>query len=194
MPDPRADLVRYYRLLRQHGNNDSHSGNGSVRDGNRIWVTPTGASGDTVDVEDLIACQPDAPPASGTSLDAALHLAVYREIDAAGAVLHSHGPHAIALSLDGEDFVPVDFEGRLLFPCVPVLDIGIADHVAQAPARVAAVMADHAIVILRGHGIYARGRTLDEAYRWNCQVEASARIAWLAGCAARRGAMHASRD
>ena len=181
MPDPRADLIRYYRLLRQHGNNDSHSGNGSVRAGDRAWLTPTGASGDTVEAADLIECTLDAPPPAGASIDAALHLAVYRAVDAAGAILHSHGPHAIALSLGGDDFVPVDFEGQLLFPCVPVLDIALADHATQAPARVAEVMADHAVVILRGHGIYARGRDLNEAYRWNCQVEASARITWLAG-------------
>lgn len=181
MPDPRADLIRYYRLLRQHGNNDSHSGNGSVRAGERVWLTPTGASGDTVEAADLIDCAPDAPPPDGASIDAGLHLAVYREVAAAGAILHSHGPHAIALSLAGDDFVPVDFEGQLLFPRIPVLDIALADHATQAPARVAEVMADHAVVILRGHGIYARGRSLDEAYRWNCQVEASARIAWLAG-------------
>ncbi|MGD9292724.1 MAG: class II aldolase/adducin family protein [Gammaproteobacteria bacterium] len=32
---------------------------------------------------------------------------------------------------------------------------------------------------MRGHGVYARGRSLDQAYKWTCSLESSARIAWL---------------
>ncbi|HKF93705.1 MAG TPA: class II aldolase/adducin family protein, partial [Gammaproteobacteria bacterium] len=44
----REDIVRYYRWLRRYGYNDSHSGNASVRYGDAIWVTPTGACADTL--------------------------------------------------------------------------------------------------------------------------------------------------
>lgn len=180
MPDPRQALIDYYRLLRRNGCNDSHSGNGSVRDGERVWLTPTGASGDTLLPADLIACAADAPPPAAASLDAPLHLAVYRAIPETGAVLHSHGPHAIALTLDGRDFEPVDFEGWALFPRVPVLDIPYARHVEDSPQQVATALAECPVAIVRGHGIFARGRDLDQAYKWNCSLEASARIAWLA--------------
>lgn len=178
--DARQILVDYYRLLRTHGYNDSHSGNGSVRMEDTVWVTPTGAGGDTVTAEQLVACPLDGAPPASASLDAALHLAVYRASERAGAILHSHGPHAIALSLSGEDFEPVDFEGRVLFRRVPVIDIAYADHVAESPARVARALSEYPAAIVRGHGIYARGETIEQAYRWNCSVEASARIAWLA--------------
>ena len=180
MEDPKRSLIDFYRLLRTHGYNDSHSGNGSVRIEDTVWVTPTGACGDTVSADALSGCPADGEAAPGASLDAAVHLAIYRARPEAGAVLHSHGPHAIALSLSGEDFVPVDFEGAAYFPQVPVLDVAYADHVAQAPARLAAVLAEHKVAILRGHGVYAWGETPERAYKWNCSVEASARIAWLA--------------
>lgn len=180
MADPRERLAEYYRLLRQHGYNDSHSGNASVRVDDTVWLTPTGASGDHVTAADMVAAAVDGDAPAGASLDAPAHLAIYRSRGDVGAVLHSHGPHAIALSLDGTDFRPVDFEGHALFPRVPVLDVPWHAHVEAAPRRLAAALADHRVVILRGHGVYARGRDLDEAYRWNCQVEASARIAWLA--------------
>lgn len=188
MGDARDDLIAFYRRLRQHGYNDSHSGNGSVREGDTAWVTPTGACGDTLTADALVACPVDGEPAAGASLDAALHLAVYRARPEAGAVLHSHGPHAIALSLSGRDFVPVDFEGAAYFPRVPVLDIAYADYVAQSPAAVAAALAEHPVAIVRGHGVYAWGETLDRAYKWNCSLEASARIAWLARVAGIDGA------
>lgn len=180
MQDPKRALVEYYRLLRRHGYNDSHSGNGSVRVGDTAWVTPTGACGDTLEADALVACPLDGTPPPEASLDAALHLAVYRANAEARAVLHSHGPHAIALSLAGGDFAPLDFEGTAYFPRVPVLDIAYAEHVAESPARVAAALAAHPVAIARGHGVYARGETLERAYQWSCALEASARIAWLA--------------
>lgn len=188
-PDLRAELVRHYRLLRQHGINDSHSGNASVRDGAHIWVTPTGACADSLTREDLVRCllddDPAGAPVAGASLDAPLHLAVYRRNPAARAVLHSHGPHAIALTLDGRDFVPIDFEGAFYFPRVPVVEATAgadraAAYVAQSPALVAEALATHKVCIYRSHGVYAWGEDLDRAYKWSCSLEASARISWLA--------------
>lgn len=181
--EPRADLVRYYRWLRQHGLNDSHSGNASLRDGDAAWVTPTGCCGDTLTADALLRCPLDAPPPAGASLDAPLHLAVYAANPAARAVLHSHGPHSIAMTLQGGDFLPQDFEGRYYFPRVPVLDIPPEEYVARSPAAVAGALAEHRICIVRGHGVYAAAETLDLAYKWTCSLESSARIAWLARAA-----------
>lgn len=183
--DHRTELVRYYQLLRAHDLNDSHSGNASVRDGDTVWVTPTGACADTLGPEMLVRCTLDGGPGPGASLDAPLHLAVYRANPKARAVLHSHGPHAIALTLDGADFVPVDFEGAYYFSRVPVVEAEArgdraADYVAQSPELVARALSQHPACIYRSHGVYAWGETLDQAYKWSSSVEAAARIAWLA--------------
>lgn len=179
----RRALARYYRRLRRHGLNDSHSGNASVRDGEVAWITPTGCSGDTLLPDDLLRCPLGQPPPHGASLDAPLHLAVYAAHPEANAVLHSHGPHSIAMTLAGDDFVPVDFEGRYYFPIVPVLDIPPELYTARSPAYVAATLATHRVCIVRGHGVYAAAETLDLAYKWTCSLESSARIAWLARAA-----------
>ena len=178
--DPREALVDYYRRLRQFGLNDSHSGNASVRDGDMAWLTPTGCSGDTLAVEDLLACPLDATPPAGASLDAPLHLAVYAANSDARAVLHSHGPHTIAMTLSEGDFRPEDFEGRCYFPVVPVLDIPHELYTARSPAAVAQALASHRICVVRGHGVYAAAAQLDLAYKWTCSLESAARIAWLA--------------
>lgn len=182
--DARAALVRYYRWLRQYGLNDSHSGNGSVRDGELAWVTPTGCGADTLAPGDLLACPLADPPPPGASLDAPLHLAVYRARPDARAVLHSHGPHSIAMTLAGGDFLPEDFEGRFYFPRVPVLDIPAELYTARSPTAVAEALAAHRICVVRGHGVYTAAVTLDLAYKWTCSLESSARIAWLARTAA----------
>lgn len=178
--DPRLDLVRHYRWLRQYGLNDSHSGNLSVRCHTDYWITPTGAGADTLESDDLIRCPLGGPPAAGASLDAPLHRQVYLRNPEAGAVMHSHGPYSVAITLSGGDFLPVDFEGHYYFRRIPVLDIPYAEYLERAPAAVAAALAEHLVVVVRGHGVYACGETLNLAYKWTCSFESSARTAWLA--------------
>lgn len=176
----KQELVRHYRWLRQYGNNDSHSGNASVRDGDMFWVTPTGACADTLDADDLVACPLQGPCGGGASLDGPLHQQVYQANPRARAVLHSHGPYTVAVTLGGEEFVPPDFEGQYYFPRVPVIDIPYDQYVARAPEAVARMLAEHRITVVRGHGVYACGETLNLAYKWTCSLELSAKTAVIA--------------
>ncbi|MCW8943473.1 MAG: class II aldolase/adducin family protein [Sedimenticola sp.] len=176
----REQLVQYYKWLRTHGNNDSHSGNASVREGDRFWVTPTGCCADTLTVNDLVPCSVADGCSDGASLDGPLHQQIYQQNPLATAILHSHGPYSVAATLNGEAFIPVDFEGQLYFPEVPVITIPYADYVAQAPAAVAAMLKTHRITVVRGHGVYAVGETLNLAYKWTCSLELSAKTAFIA--------------
>ncbi len=176
----REELVGYYGLLRRYGCNDSHSGNASVRFGDRFWMTPTGACADRLRARELISCSLTGDCPAGASLDAPLHRLVYQQQPKAGAVLHSHGPYSVALSLRGQDFQPMDFEGNLYFPRVPVLRIPYADYVRRAPRAVAETLADHPICLVQGHGVYAWGKDLNQAYQWTTSLELSAKTAWIA--------------
>ncbi|MBE9532563.1 MAG: class II aldolase/adducin family protein, partial [Proteobacteria bacterium] len=133
----KQELVEHYRWLRQNGNNDSHSGNASFRFHDEIWITPTGCCADTLMPEDLVCCHINGDKEEGASLDANLHIQVYQQNIDAKSVIHSHGPHAIALTLNGDDFVPVDFEGQYYFPHVPVISIPYEQYIEQAPEAVA---------------------------------------------------------
>jgi L-fuculose-phosphate aldolase len=176
----REELIQYYRWLRQHGCNDSHSGNASVRKDGRFWVTPTGACADTLTPEDLVECPLRGACREGASLDGPLHQMVYEKNPAARAVLHSHGPYTVAMTLDGEDFVPVDFEGQYYFPKVPVITIPYDRYVELAPAAVAEALAGNRIAVVRGHGVYACAENLNLAYKWTCSLELSAKTAFIA--------------
>ena len=178
--DLKQDLIRHYRWLRQYGINDSHSGNASVRDNDTIWVTPTGACADTLQVEELVPCRLSGEIGDGASLDAALHLAVYQHNPAAQAVLHSHGAYTVALTMNGEDFIPPDFEGQYYFSRIPVITIDYDRYLQDAPRQVATMLAEYPITVVRGHGVYARAETLNLAYKWTCSLELSAKTAFLA--------------
>lgn len=178
--DPKADLIRHYRWLRQFGLNDSHSGNASVRIGNDVWVTPTGSCADTLEPDQLMRCHIDGSLADGASLDAALHVAVLAANPSARAVLHSHGPYTVAMTLDGSDYLPPDFEGQYYFGRVRVLNIAYADYLDESPQRVARELVRAPIVVVRGHGIYAQADSANLAYKWTCSLELSAKTAFIA--------------
>lgn len=178
--DVKEDLVRHYRWLRQYGYNDSHSGNASVRDGEDVWITPSGACADTLQANDLVHCHIDGECSEGGSLDAELHLSVYRHNPRAQAVLHSHGPYTVAMTLDGNDYVPCDFEGGFYFPRVPVIRIDPERYFDESPEAVSKALAEHSVAIVRGHGIYAWGRSINLAYKWTCSLELSVKTCFLA--------------
>jgi L-fuculose-phosphate aldolase len=176
--DTKQELVRHYRWLRQYGLNDSHSGNASVRDGNTLWFTPTGCCADTLEPEQLIKGDVTGA-AEGASLDAPLHIAVYRHNDEAGCVLHCHGVYTLALTMGGEDFEPIDFEGQYYFGQVPVLNIEYGDYLDESPAQVGRTLSRHKVCVVRGHGIYAQAPTINLAYKWCCTLEHTAKVAYL---------------
>ena len=183
------ELVRYYHWLRQYGYNDSHSGNASVLEGDGFWITPTGACADLLEADQLVACQVDGNITDGASLDAPLHQAVYRNNLRARAVFHSHGPYSVAITMSGDDFVPLDFEGQYYFSNVPVISMPYEDYLAQSPTAVAAVLSEYPIMVVRGHGVYACGESLNLAYKWTCSLEQSAKTAHLAKQAGTVGAV-----
>ncbi len=174
------DLARHYLWLRQYGLNDSHSGNASVRDQDSFWITPTGCCADLLSSGDLVQCELSGAIGKSASLDAPLHLAIYQSRPETKAVLHSHGPYSVAMTMDNEEFLPADFEGQLYFSRVPVLTIPYDQYVARSPRMVAEVLMDYPIVVVRGHGVYACANSLNLAYKWTCSLELSAKTAFIA--------------
>jgi L-fuculose-phosphate aldolase len=174
------DLVRHYRWLRQYGLNDSHSGNASIRDGDVVWITPTGCCADTLSSGELVECHASGLVGPNASLDAPVHLAIYQGNASARVMLHSHGPYSVAMTMDNAEFLPEDFEGQLYFSRVPVLTIPYDRYLDDAPRQVSEVLAEYPIAVVRGHGVYACAETLSLAYKWTCSLELSAKTAFIA--------------
>lgn len=157
------------RMLWEAGLVSSHGGNMSVPlpDG-ALLITRTGAMLGRLDDGDLVTVSADGSSEGEPSMDTAAHRAVY-DATAAGAVLHAHPRHAIALSLVADTVEPADAEGKLRLGSVPVVE---AEWVAEA-------LRDRPIVLARGHGSYARGDDLWQALQWTSILEESAQVLWL---------------
>ena len=149
----------------------SHGGNLSVRDGPAMWITGTGTMLGRLHDRHIARVQPDGHyEGPAPSSDTLLHSTIYA-LGAAGAIVHAHPRHAIALSFELEKFVPGDLEGQLHLQEVPV--------VAPGPVQteqLAAALQNRRVVLLRGHGAYACGKNLWEALHWITALEESAHI------------------
>ncbi len=182
--DPRDELVDYYCRMRAIGRNPARTGSASVRVGARFWITPADLCG-ILGREHLIACalDDDRLP-DGVSPDAAVHRQIYRQQPDARAVLHAHGPYAIAVSFGGRDFQPADSPGAQGLGSVPVLAIEADGFEEQAPSLVAEALATYPLCLVASHGSYAWGLDLEAASRQTDLLELSAQIYVLARQAA----------
>src|SRR5690606_31691601 len=102
-----------------------------------------------------------------------LHATTYA-LGGATAIVHAHPRHAVAITFEGDAFVPPDFEGQHYLKSVPVVDNDV-----RGVERVADALRGNLVVILRGHGAYARGQSLWDALHWVMALEESAHIAFL---------------
>jgi L-fuculose-phosphate aldolase len=147
-------------------------GNMSVRKGDEgFFIKRTGAYLDVAGTLVFVPLQGDAPPDS--SSEYRVHREVYRKTSHE-AIVHAHPPYAVAASLVMDEVVPEDSEGEMLCPEIPVVKGApgsqeIADNVARS-------LASSRLVIARGHGTFAAGKTLDEAYVYTSLAEHSCRV------------------
>jgi len=177
MPASDAEALREAgRMLWEAGLVSSHGGNLSVRlpagrqglaDGGML-ITRTGAMLGRIGEGDLVTVVSDGASEGEPSMDAALHGAIYAATGA-GAVVHAHPRHAIALSLVLDELAPADAEGKLRLGVVPVVE---AEELAEALRRAPVALA-------RGHGSYARGEDVRQALQWTSVLEESAQVLWL---------------
>jgi L-fuculose-phosphate aldolase len=173
-PEQMATFAEVGKDLYSLGFVSSHGGNLSVRVGHDMWITGTGTMLGRLRDRHMSLVLPDGthtgPPPSSDTL---LHSAIYA-LGGAQAVVHAHPHHAIAMTFETELFVPPDFEGQHFLKDVPVIQQGLNQVAALATA-----LQSRLVVMLEGHGAYARGQSLWEALHWITALEESAHIAWL---------------
>lgn len=156
----------------------------SVRIGDRLVITRRGSMMGALRPEDLIETGIDTDD-SGIALassEIVVHRAIY-QCTAAQAILHTHPPHGVVLSLDADEIIPLDSEGSYLLHRVPVVAAEQTIGSEEAAGLLSAALSEYKLCMLRGHGLFATGHMLEEAYQWTSAFEASARILYLASVA-----------
>ncbi|WAC04265.1 MAG: aldolase [Methanoregula sp.] len=152
-------------------------GNMSVRDGdNGFFIMQSGAYLDNPGELVFVPMEGTAPKEA--SSEYRVHRAVYIT-NSCMAIIHAHPSFAVALSLVIDEVIPQDSEGEMFCPVIPVVQ-GVPGTDVLA-AKVAEGLTRAPVVIARGHGTFAAGKTLDEAYMLTYLAEHSCRIVALIG-------------
>ncbi len=165
------------RILFEAGLNNSHSGNMSVRLGDKVVITRRGSMLAALKPDDLVVVglSTDDSGIALASTEVNVHRAIYAATSAL-AVVHTHPRSATALSFAMDSIVPVDVEGRYYFKRIPVLEVKKSIGSKELEEELPRLLKDFPVVMVKGHGAFAVGGTLEEglqithALEWSCDI------------------------
>lgn len=180
MTDPVTGLIAAGRALSARGWLPATSGNLSVRAGPGFLVTASGPDKGALTAEDILPVDERGAPIGSTrqpSAETALHAALYARDATIGAVVHVHSPNATLVSLVvQEDTLALQgFELQKAFAGIRTHEATVLVPIVANDQDVATIA--HAIApmlalpgcgpgyLIRGHGLYAWGATLQDAMR-----------------------------
>ena len=181
----REAIVTIAASLFDRGYTHGATGNISVPLEDGLLVTPTGSSFGILDPARLSKLDATGRLISGDkpTKEAFLHQSVYRARRRAGAVIHLHATHSVALSClpvtDPENALPkLTAYGHMQCGCVAMLpyfkpgDTALAAAVEQKASK-------HSSIILAHHGPVVAGKTLTAAMHATEELEQTAKLALL---------------
>jgi L-fuculose-phosphate aldolase len=179
---------RIYEMFRDIGRDlyvadmvSSHGGNLSIRLGDRVVIKRRGAMLGRLKPHDLIetGLEKNDSGVALASTELIVHRTIYKTTPAL-AIVHCHPRSAIAFSLSRDEIVPIDNEASYLLKKVPVIWEEFGSGTPEMAKHLAETLAQYKIVMLRGHGSFSIGQTLDEAFHWSSTLEESCQIALAA--------------
>jgi L-fuculose-phosphate aldolase len=173
------EITRFGRKMVTSGLTSSKFGNISLCKGEKIFITCAGSMMDELDQSHIVEVNLRGPSNSDheASSETPVHRAIYQGTPSR-AIIHTHSPFAVALSLLERDVVePIDSEGIVFLGAMPIVE-GLfgTDDLARA---VCAALQSYKACIARGHGVFAASITLNEAYSIACMAEHSAQVRYL---------------
>ena len=157
----------------------SRFGNISALRGNKIVITKSGSMLDELDQTQVVEVDLGGPCAQDAtaSTETCVHRAVYQGTTAQ-SVIHTHSPYAVALSLiETGQVEPIDGEGRHFLGPMPLIDAEFGT--SDLATKVSLALHSHNACIARGHGVFAKGQSLAEAYTMACMAEHSSQVRYL---------------
>jgi len=193
----RKELMSVGRWMSVQSFLPATSGNLSCRvSATHVAITASGCDKGALSAADVLLVEIDGPGALRTSAELPLHLQLYRDRPATGAVLHGH---SVASTLVSASHL---HEARIVFSGYEILKAfrGVTSHTASVEVPIFANDQDMAAVsaavserlarlpgatcyLLAGHGAYAWGDSVGEARRHlealefllRCQLEGGRR-------------------
>jgi L-fuculose-phosphate aldolase len=109
------------------------------------------------------------------STELAVHRAIY-QMTPARAIVHAHPPYATALSLVKTEIVPKCAESLTIVGHVPVLGWNMEVKPGGLAKIIAEVLKNHRVVMVHGHGCFATGQLLEDAFNCTTTLEECSQV------------------
>jgi len=159
------EMIQWGKLLFERRLISGWGGNISCRMGeNDFLVTGQHAPLGFLTPEDLVRINDAGQPVNKSqraSSETPMHMAVYTGTETQ-VIIHVHPPLVLAFSLTHDRFVPVSFEEKYTIGEVPIV---VQDTpTVTKPEKVVEELKYHPVVIIKGHGTVAIGKSFQEAF------------------------------
>jgi L-fuculose-phosphate aldolase len=189
MYDPREHLARIARLVFARRLTDASGGNLSLRQGDRVYMTPAKAGSRQqwqIEPDDIVTLDFQGNLIEGPdrrTREWQFHLGIYRAFEKAGGIIHAQGGHFMAF-VATEKPMPMVLEHTKKFGTIglarfaPAHSADLAENILEALRPQAPGLERHAIAtMVPQHGIVVVGRDLDDAFDALDRLETNARAA-----------------
>ena len=181
----REDICEIGRSIFDRGLTHGSTGNISARCADGWLLTPTGSNLGRLDPARLSKLDWNGKHVSGDapSRESFLHLAMYQERPASGAVVHLHSLHAVAVSCLG-DVNPADvFPPITAYAVMQVGKLALAPYYPPGDASLAEAVrklaTEHHAILLANHGPVVAGTSLEAALNAIEELEQTAHLMLL---------------
>jgi len=162
------------------GMTSTHGGNLSVRVGKNIIIKRRGAQLGRLKPSDFVVTVLNGEDSGVTraSSELIVHRAIYQKTNAL-AIVHCHPPTAVAISLTRDEIIPVDNECSYILHRVPVVAAELSSGSPEMAEIISEELRKYKLIMMRGHGVFSIGQTLDEALQWTSAFEMGCKILYL---------------
>jgi L-ribulose-5-phosphate 4-epimerase len=179
----RKDLHEAHLTLEKYGLVAYTSGNVSVRVKEHVIIKPSGVPYSLLKPEDYVVVDLDGNIVEGNkkpSIDTATHLYLYRNIECAKSIIHTHSTFATVWAV-AEKPIPVlcTAHADVFGEEIPLSEYATVGSEAIAKA-VLKVLGKSGVVLLRKHGVMVVGNSLDDVIKKAIFLEEVAKIAYFA--------------
>lgn len=175
MMNTKEHIIKIGRAMLALGLQNTHCGNISVREGDEFYITKTGSMKGHLEERDIVLPGLDEPKTG--LFQASSETGTHREIlRYAKAAMHAHSLPATLISYTTDTIEPLDFLGKSYLRSVPVAafeyPVGSKEMEEEIPNRLRQASA----VVVKTHGPFVRGNSLNEAFFNLCIVDYSSEI------------------
>lgn len=173
-----AELEKYAKELVNSGLVVGAGGNLSVRDGEFMYISPSGYDLKDIQINDWVKVHintgeilSDLKPSS----EILMHLVCFQKNPDINAVLHAHPTYSVAVSSANHEIPP-------MFPDYPAMikNVAYIDYIIPTTELLANAVSNHVLsneaIVLRNHGVITLGKTLKEAFFFMQILEEAAKV------------------